>query len=166
MRVPMSAATENSAIRPFQINISEEQIVDLRKRISATEAPERKVVPDQSQGVRLATILKLARYWGTEYDRRRCGDRLASGQARSIARPIGCSLANWNKERSMKVENSLTPAHFLERARLYPLAAAIADAQRDAAMFRNLTTMFEQLAQHPWSSVPVPTSVVLPTVLS
>jgi hypothetical protein len=55
----------------------------------------------------------------------------------------------------MKVESSLwriTSTHFLERARLYGLAAAIAEARRDVAMFRDLATMFEQLAQHFWSS--------------
>ena len=68
----------------------------------------------------------------------------------------------------MRVEGSrwrFRPAHFFERARLYRLNAAIADAQRDAAMFRNLAKMFEQLAQHSWSSVLVPTSAVLPTVV-
>jgi pimeloyl-ACP methyl ester carboxylesterase len=76
MRVPVSDATENSAIRPFQIKISEEQLVDLRKRISATKFPERETVQDQSQGVQLATIQKLARYWGTEYDWRKCEAKL------------------------------------------------------------------------------------------
>jgi hypothetical protein len=66
----MSAATENGAIRPFQIEISEEQLVDLRKRISATKFPERETITDQSQGVQLATIQKLARYWATEDETR------------------------------------------------------------------------------------------------
>ncbi|MGA7390204.1 MAG: epoxide hydrolase family protein [Pseudolabrys sp.] len=71
-----AAATENSAIRPFHIKISEEQLVDLRKRINATKFPERETVTDQSQGVQLATIQKLARYWGTEYDWRKCEAKL------------------------------------------------------------------------------------------
>jgi pimeloyl-ACP methyl ester carboxylesterase len=72
----MSAATENSTIRPFQIKISEEQLVDLRKRVSATKFPEQETVTDQSQGVQLATIQKLARYWATEYDWRKCEAKL------------------------------------------------------------------------------------------
>ena len=70
------AATENSAIRPFRINVPEEQLVDLRRRINATKWPERETVTDQSQGVQLATIQKLARYWGTEYDWRKCEAKL------------------------------------------------------------------------------------------
>jgi hypothetical protein len=68
----------------------------------------------------------------------------------------------------MKVKSSLwriTSAHFLERARLYPLDAAIADARRDVGIFDNLVTMFEQLAQHFWSSMSLPTSVALATVV-
>jgi pimeloyl-ACP methyl ester carboxylesterase len=71
-----AAATENSAIRPFRIDVPEEQLVDLRRRIKATKWPERETVTDQSQGVQLATIQKLARYWGTEYDWRKCEAKL------------------------------------------------------------------------------------------
>ena len=71
-----AAATENSAIRPFRIDVPEEQLVDLRRRIKATKWPERETVTDQSQGVQLATIHKLARYWGTEYDWRKCEAKL------------------------------------------------------------------------------------------
>ena len=66
----------SSAIRPFSINVPEEALVDLRRRIAATRWPERETVTDQSQGVQLATIQKLARYWGTEYDWRRCEAQL------------------------------------------------------------------------------------------
>jgi Cytochrome bd terminal oxidase subunit I len=72
------------------------------------------------------------------------------------------------KERSMKVKSSLwriTPVHFLERARLYPLDASIADARRDGEMFDNLVRMFEKLLQHFWSSMSLPTSVALATVV-
>jgi hypothetical protein len=55
-------------IRPFHINISEEALIDLPKRIEATKFPERETVTDASQGVQLATIQNLARYWATEYD--------------------------------------------------------------------------------------------------
>ena len=70
------AATENSAIRPFRINVPEEQLVDLRRRINATKWPEQETVTDQSQGVQLATMQKLARYWATDYDWRKCEAKL------------------------------------------------------------------------------------------
>jgi len=56
------------AIRPFRVNIPEAELTELRRRINATRWPDRETVPDQSQGVQLATIQALARYWGTEYD--------------------------------------------------------------------------------------------------
>ena len=70
------AATDTDAIRPFHIKVSEEQIVDLRRRINATKWPDRETVSDQSQGPRLATLQNLARYWGTEYDWRKIEARL------------------------------------------------------------------------------------------
>jgi Epoxide hydrolase N terminus len=56
------------AIRPFRVDIPEDALVDLRRRINATRWPERETVPDPSQGVQLATIQALARYWASEYD--------------------------------------------------------------------------------------------------
>jgi len=64
------------AIRPFRVNIPEAELTDLRRRINATRWPDRETVPDQSQGVQLATIQALARYWGTEYDWRKVEARL------------------------------------------------------------------------------------------
>jgi len=77
----MNAATQQtgtdaSAIRPFHVNFPEAKLTDLRKRINATVWPEKEPVPDASQGVQLAMIQKLARYWGTEYDWRPCEARL------------------------------------------------------------------------------------------
>ena len=69
-------ATKSNAIRPFRINVPDEALVDLRRRIAATQWPERETVTDQSQGVQLATIQKLARYWATEYDWRKVEGRL------------------------------------------------------------------------------------------
>ncbi|HET6324185.1 MAG TPA: epoxide hydrolase, partial [Planctomycetaceae bacterium] len=59
------------AVRPFRINVSDEALVDLRRRIHATRWPDRETVPDESQGVQLATIQELARYWGTDYNWRK-----------------------------------------------------------------------------------------------
>ena len=66
-----AAAETRSAIRPFRVNVPEAALVDLRTRITATRWPERETVADASQGVQLATIQELARYWATEYDWRK-----------------------------------------------------------------------------------------------
>jgi len=63
-------------VRPFGINVAEEELVDLRRRILATRWPERETVADESQGVQLATIQELARYWATDYDWRKCEAKL------------------------------------------------------------------------------------------
>jgi pimeloyl-ACP methyl ester carboxylesterase len=70
------AGSDTTAIRPFQVNFPETDLADLRKRINATRWPDRETVDDPSEGVQLATIQKLARYWGTEYDWRPCEARL------------------------------------------------------------------------------------------
>lgn len=67
---------ERSAIRPFTFRASDEQLADLRRRIDATKWPEREQVKDDSQGVQLNTIQKLARYWATEHDWRKVEGRL------------------------------------------------------------------------------------------
>ena len=64
------------AIRPFQVNVPEADLTDLRKRINATKWPERETVTDASQGVQLAAIQALARYWATDYDWRKCETKL------------------------------------------------------------------------------------------
>jgi len=68
--------TADNAIRPFHVNVPEAELTELRRRINATKWPERETVTDQSQGVQLATIQALARYWGTEYDWRKVEARL------------------------------------------------------------------------------------------
>ncbi len=60
------------AIRPFHINVPKAALDDLRRRIVATRWPEKETVADESQGVQFATIQKLARYWATDYDWRKC----------------------------------------------------------------------------------------------
>jgi len=60
------------AIRPFNVNFPEAELTELRRRINATKWPERETVTDASQGVQLATSQALARYWGTDYDWRKC----------------------------------------------------------------------------------------------
>ena len=68
-----------SAIRPFQLpTVSDEELADLRRRIESTRWPEQETVPDFSQGVPLATMQKLARYWANEYDWRKIEAKLTS----------------------------------------------------------------------------------------
>src|SRR5829696_1097753 len=63
-------------VRPFRIDVPEEDLLDLRRRIADTQWPEKETVADESQGVPLATIQELARYWTTEYDWRTCEAKL------------------------------------------------------------------------------------------
>jgi pimeloyl-ACP methyl ester carboxylesterase len=74
---PGTASKEDpTAIRPFQFHASDEALTDLRRRIAATSWPEKELVADASQGVQLATMQKLARYWATDYDWRKVEARL------------------------------------------------------------------------------------------
>ncbi len=67
------------AIRPFPVaSVPEAELTDLRKRINATKWPERETVTDATQGVQLATMQALARYWATDYDWRKCEAKLQS----------------------------------------------------------------------------------------
>jgi pimeloyl-ACP methyl ester carboxylesterase len=68
--------THKTAIRPFHVSVPEEELTELRRRINATKWPDRETVTDQSQGVQLATVQALARYWATEYDWRKCEAKL------------------------------------------------------------------------------------------
>ena len=73
----MSSTVETATdIRPFHVDIPDEALDDLRRRIAATNWPEKETVADQSQGVPLAMMQKLARYWATEYDWRKCEAKL------------------------------------------------------------------------------------------
>jgi pimeloyl-ACP methyl ester carboxylesterase len=73
----MTSTVETATdIRPFHVDIPDEALEDLRRRIAATQWPEKETVADQSQGVPLAMIQNLARYWETEYDWRKCEERL------------------------------------------------------------------------------------------
>src|SRR5260370_4062626 len=65
-------------IRPFRFKASEAELTDLRRRINATKWPDREWVADASQGVQLTTMQNLGRYWGTQYDWRKCEARLAA----------------------------------------------------------------------------------------
>ncbi|HEU5212608.1 MAG TPA: epoxide hydrolase [Gaiellaceae bacterium] len=72
----MSVVETATAIRPFQVEIGDEHVEELRRRIAATRLPGRELVGDRSQGVQLATIEALARYWANDYDFGRVQERL------------------------------------------------------------------------------------------
>ena len=72
----MSTVVTAIEIRPFRVDVPEEELADLRRRIAATRWPEKETVADESQGVQLATMQELVRYWGTEYNFRRIEARL------------------------------------------------------------------------------------------
>jgi hypothetical protein len=67
---------DKHAIRSFTVNFPEAELTDLRRRINATKWPDGETVKDTSQGVQFATIQKLAHYWATEHDWRKCEARL------------------------------------------------------------------------------------------
>jgi len=69
-------AAEDDAIRPFRINVPEDRLLDLRRRIAATRWPDKETVSDRSQGAQLEKLQELARYWGTDYDWRKSEAKL------------------------------------------------------------------------------------------
>jgi pimeloyl-ACP methyl ester carboxylesterase len=76
MSTALTTPERDTAIRPFRFEVPEDDLIDLRQRIAATRWPERETATDASQGVQLATIQALARYWATEYDWRKAEARL------------------------------------------------------------------------------------------
>ena len=80
-----TAAETGADVRPFQVEIPEEELTELRHRIQATRWPSEELVADRSQGVQLATLQALARYWTTDDDWRKCeakAERAAAVQDR------------------------------------------------------------------------------------
>jgi len=71
-----AASASSDAIRSFKVDVPEAELTDLRRRISATRWPEQETVADDSQGVPLAMMQELARYWATDYDWRKCEAKL------------------------------------------------------------------------------------------
>jgi pimeloyl-ACP methyl ester carboxylesterase len=75
---PPQSRSDQTAIRPFRMAFAESELTELRRRVNATRWPERETVTDDSQGVPLATMQELARYWGSDYDWRKCEERLSA----------------------------------------------------------------------------------------
>ena len=69
-------ATQDTTVRPFRVEVPDQALDDLRRRIAAVRWPSQELVADRSQGVQLATMQELARYWATEYDWRKVEARL------------------------------------------------------------------------------------------
>src|SRR5689334_15367040 len=82
LALPASRATAappgdpNTAIRPYRVSVSDETLADLKRRLAAARLPEGETVADQAQGVQLATMKELVRYWQTEYDWRKAEAKL------------------------------------------------------------------------------------------
>ena len=80
MHTPTAAAASREAagedIRPFRVHVPDADLADLRRRVAATRWPTKEIVEDRSQGVQLATLRELARYWATEYDWRKAEEKL------------------------------------------------------------------------------------------
>src|SRR3984885_6168000 len=70
------AGSDKTAIHPFHVDVPEAELTDLRRRINAAKWPERETVTDDSQGVPLAMMQELARYWAADYDWRKCEAKL------------------------------------------------------------------------------------------
>jgi len=75
-KVAQALTDASTAIRPFRVQFSDADLADMRRRVNATKFPEKETVNDFSQGVPLATIQKVAQYWGTQYDWRKVEARL------------------------------------------------------------------------------------------
>ena len=74
---PVAAAENNdTAIRPFRVNVPKADLADLRRRLAATRWPDKETVADESQGAQLAKVQELVRYWGTDYDWRKAETKL------------------------------------------------------------------------------------------
>jgi hypothetical protein len=69
-------AADKTAIRAFRVNVPEADLIDLRRRLAATRWPTKELVEDRSQGVQLATLKELVRYWATDYDWRTAETKL------------------------------------------------------------------------------------------
>ena len=99
---PGTQAADKNALRPFHVNVPEADLTDLKRRILATKWPERETVTDDTQGVQLATIQALARYWATEYDWRKIEAKLNACLS-SSRRSTGWTFTSSTSARNTKM---------------------------------------------------------------
>jgi len=102
-------AADKSAIRPFNVNVPETELTELRRRIKATKWPEREIVSDASQGVQLKTMRELASYWATQHDWRKSEGRSDPDCRERISRRALPSPPELDRE-SLSETDSLQPA--------------------------------------------------------
>ena len=107
----LADVVEATAIRPFQVNIPEAELTDLRRRINATRWPDQETVTDSSQGVQLAFMQALAQYWATDYDWRRCEAQAERSSPISSPRSTGSTFTSFTSARSMKMRMPLIVTH-------------------------------------------------------
>ena len=99
----MSKMVTEDEIRPFSFHAPEAELADLRRRINATKWPDQEQVADDSQGVQLATIQKLARYWATEHDWRKVRGAAQRPAATSSPRSMGSTFTSSTFAPSMRM---------------------------------------------------------------
>ena len=87
-------------IRPFHVDIPDEDLAELRRRIAATRWPSKELVEDRSQGVQLATVRELARYWTTDYDWRKAEARLTRCRSSSPRSTAWTSTSSTSRRRT------------------------------------------------------------------
>src|SRR5215470_5361648 len=96
------AMADKIAIRPFHFEASQADLADLRRRVSATKWPEQEQVSDATQGVQLATIQKLAQYWATQHDWRKCEAKI-NAVPNFITEINGLDIHSFTFVRNMKM---------------------------------------------------------------
>ena len=100
---PDTVGFASDEIRPFRVNITDEALADLRQRILATRWPEKETVADESQGVPLATMRELARYWATDYDWRKGGSEAECPAAVRHQRSTGSTFISSTSGRGRRM---------------------------------------------------------------
>ena len=107
----LADVVEATAIRPFHVSVPEAELTELRRRINATRWPEKETVTDSSQGVQLAFIQALARYWATDYDWRKVRGEAERSTPISSPRSTGWTSTSFTSVRSMKMRMPLIVTH-------------------------------------------------------
>jgi hypothetical protein len=103
---PTEQTTDKTAIRPFRFEAADAELDDMRRRITATRFPERETVADFSQGVQLAFMQALARYWATDHNWRKVEAKLGSRRRRVSRRRRTGHTTRWRSFTSTSLRKS------------------------------------------------------------
>lgn len=142
---PQVATVEkDSAIRPFKVNIPEDAVADLRKRVLATRWPDRETVNDQSQGVQLAKLQALVGYWGTQYAWRKVESQL-NALPMFVTNIDGLDIQFIHVKSKHPNEKSLTKDEILDGISLYWLTNSAISSAR--LYWENNTNNFNAVEQ-------------------